>query len=238
MHKHKYCTDQVREKNRQRVTKFLYLVAIPVTSLLNEHIIPWILNKMNAVVCLENAIEWLVFHKVLTLSVSYVGVFALLYWLVDRVLWGKCLACVFQMPDIRGVWSGELQSSYGNDTKIQMELYIDQGLHDISILAFFINSKEEITSSSYSVMAYLIPEGNGNIQLTYVYKNESEIGQRYHDGLSHFSVFVMDGYKMIGDYITNRPDEKNDSLTRGKMELMKCSNSEAKKKKKTRKIRW
>lgn len=51
-------------------------------------------------------------------------------------------------------------------------------------------------------------------------------------------MFVMDGYKMIGDYITNRPDEKNDSLTREKMELMKCSNSEAKKKKKTRKIRW
>lgn len=226
---HKYCTDKEREVKRESSTRFLYLVTIPLTTILNKKVIPCICTLANEHQYLKEIMDLLVNYNVLTLSVSYILIFALLYILVNRVLWHMHIFFfLFKMPDIRGVWSGTLKSSYKN-TEVKVQLYIKQYLHDISIKAYFMNQDNK-ESRSYSTMACLVPSGVGITHLSYVYKNEAEIGKKFHDGLCQIKITrkANEKEKMDGDYFTNRTINGTPPFTYGEMHLEKCSNQEAK----------
>jgi len=224
---HKYCTDTIQETRRKESTKILFLVTIPLTAILNEVVIPCICTRVNENACLKGILDLLVDYNVLTLSVSYVGIFTLLYFLVNRWLW-HILYSFFAMSDIRGVWTGKLISSYG-PTEVNVTLDIRQRLHEICIEGYFINQNNK-ESRSYSTMACLIPTGGEITHLSYVYKNESEVGEKYHDGLCQITITrTNDGKEEIkGDYFTNRKVNGTPPYTYGKMDLEKCTNKDAK----------
>ena len=134
---------------------------------------------------------------------SMAGIYAGLFSVFDRYAWRWRLLGklgILSVPDLRGRWIGEINSSYGEDgAKTEISATILQRWSAILI------SLEARESSSRSTMAVLKTQNIERPELIYAYLNEprsraSETMQ-IHRGTC---TLRLTGDKLVGDYYTGR----------------------------------
>lgn len=209
---HRYNVGETQEKNRQKIKWVLVVVSIIVTPLFNvilQAVARWLQNVDG----LKSLIGWL--DKIgVSVSISFVAVNALLFFLVDRYLWASVLSHFLNIPDVRGTWTGDLRSNYGNGKKVDMTLKIEQTMTRISCNARFKDS------SSTSEMAIVDWHNDGEKKLTFTYCNNSRdvnVTQREYHG---YNWFLIRDDSMNGWYFTDRTFGDG-TTTNGTMELTK-----------------
>lgn len=212
---HRYNVGETQEKNRQKIKSILVVISIIVTPLFNvilQAVARWLQNVDG----LKSLIGWL--DKIgVSVSISFIAVNALLFFLVDRYLWASVLSRFLKIPDVRGTWTGDLISNYDNGKKVEMTLKIEQTMTRISCNARFKDS------SSTSEMAIVDWYNDGEKKLTFTYCNNSRdinVTQKEYHG---YNWFLIRDDSMNGWYFTDRTfgDGKT---TNGRMELTKQMN--------------
>jgi hypothetical protein len=134
---------------------------------------------------------------------SVMGFYGILYALYDRVLWRQHLGGLrlSQIPEVSGVWAGELTSSYNNGTKIAIVFTIEQTWSRISIRT------ETETSTSSTTMAALNTDEYLDPGLKYEYLSEpgafATPTMQIHRGTGHLRLSA-DGKMLTGDYYTGK----------------------------------
>ncbi len=209
---HRYCTSIAEEQRRNKVTKSLFAVSVLLTPLINKLLVS-LSCKANESSNLRVILEWLTENGI-TISVSYVMTYAVLYFLVDRFFWYALLSKILRIPRISGIWEGTLRSNFGNGKEIFMRLVIKQTMTCISCTAFFIDS------SSTSNMAKVCWLNKDEIQLDFTYLNKSRdlnVTQTEYHG---YNWFLVRGDSMNGWYFTDRKIEDG-KRTEGTMQLTK-----------------
>jgi len=219
---HRYCTSVTEEQRRSKVTRSLFVVSILLTPLINT-LIMCLISVANESTHLRVILEWLTKNGI-TISVSYVMTYAVLYFLVDRFLWYTLLSKILRIPRISGTWEGPLRSNFGNGKEVFMKLVIKQTMTNISCTAFFSDS------SSTSNMAKVCWLNKDEIRLDFTYLNNSRdlnVAQREYHG---YNWFLIRGNSMNGWYFTDRKLEDG-KRTEGNMQLTKQSGKLLKKSK-------
>lgn len=179
---HTYATDV----DRQRVPIILAVLSIG-TALLFIYVIQ----------ALEVQIPWWIDAP------SVMGFYAIFYSIYDKTLWKLHFDNIrlSHIPDVNGVWAGELTSSYNNGTKIDIVFYIVQTWSKISIRT------ETITSTSSTTMAALNTEEYLDPGLQYEYLSEpgafATPTMQIHRGTGHLRLSA-NGQILSGDYYTGR----------------------------------
>lgn len=134
---------------------------------------------------------------------SVMGFYGILYALYDRVLWRLQVGGLrlSHIPDVKGVWAGELTSSYKDGTKIDIVFFIEQTWTKISIRT------ETETSTSATTMAALNTDEYLEPGLKYEYLSEpgafATPTMQIHKGTGHLRL-SPDGQRLIGDYYTGK----------------------------------
>ena len=134
-----------------------------------------------------------------------VGFAMALYKLLDKHLWHRRFIidhlCV---PDLRGVWLGELRSSYDNfDKAREVKVEIFQ-----TWTAMFVTLENvETGTRSRSLGGYIVDVGDGSFELVYTFQNEpakSETGPlQIHQGTTLLRL-SKDRTRLDGHYYTGR----------------------------------
>ena len=215
---HRYNVGETQEKRRQTIKNILVVISIILTLIINV-ILQALVGCLQSVDGLKSLIGWLVKLGVLG-SISFAGVYALLFLLVDRYLWATVLSHFLNIPDVRGTWTGDLVSNYDNTKKVDMTLKIEQTMTRISCNARFKDS------SSTSEMAKVDWYNDAEKKLTFTYCNNSRdvnVTQKEYHG---YNWFLIRDASMNGWYFTDRTfgDGKT---TNGTMELTKQAESNA-----------
>ena len=134
---------------------------------------------------------------------SFAGLYSGLHWLFDRYVWRLDILRklkLFQLPDLNGKWSGEVVSSYSQDSRS----------HSVSVVVVQRWSKilirlETEDSRSRSVLASLRTVDLINPELSYQYVNEPKSNapdtMEMHRGTA---TLELTGYGLEGDYYTGR----------------------------------
>lgn len=134
---------------------------------------------------------------------SVMGFYGILYTIYDRFLWQQHIGSIrfSNIPDVSGVWAGELTSSYNNETKIDIVFYIHQTWSRIAIRT------ETATSTSFTTMAALNTDESLDPGLKYEYLSEpgafATPTMQIHKGFGHLQLST-DGRSMTGNYYTGR----------------------------------
>lgn len=105
-----------------------------------------------------------------------------------------------RIPNLNGLWSGKIQSTYQDGKQIDAELEIVQTLFEVKCIL----TTEESRSSSISC-DFILDSDTLNDKLSYVYRNEPSIRNR--DGSSiHYGSAVFDiiANELKGCYWTDR----------------------------------
>lgn len=221
---HGYCVGQIQEQNRKKINKTLFGLSIVLTPLLNSLIV-LVIGKISSYESLKKIIDWLIENGV-TMSISYIVTYAILFFLVDNYLWSMLLSKILNIPNLGGIWEGTLISNFDDNTH-NMTLKVKQTMTNISCLATF-----DASSSSSETAKIEYVSGN-QIKLTYTYKNisrQQELMQGEHYGYSQ--LFVSEGndkLEMNGRYFTNRLRDEDNNTTGGTIKLTKVSKKKAKK---------
>lgn len=163
---------------------------------------------------------------------SVMGFYGILYTLYDRVLWRQQIGNIrlSNIPDVRGVWAGELTSSYNNETKIDIVFYIHQTWSKIAIRT------ETITSTSFTTMAALNTDESLDPGLKYEYLSEpgafATPTMQIHKGFGHLQLSI-DGRMLTGSYYTGRGRQTYGTIKLHFISKQKVSREEALKEMKT-----
>lgn len=147
-------------------------------------------------------------------GVSLLSIFTILYFLFCKFGW-KRVTRLTGIPNLNGVWKGELISSHINpetneNVQLDMTLEIIQNWNSISLRADFPES------SSYSKTASLHTNEQKGIVLGFSFRNDSmniDINSREFSG---YNELTYKNDKLEGVYFTNR-----DKGTHGTIKLKK-----------------
>ncbi len=138
---------------------------------------------------------------------------SIFFWIYESYVWKIWpIHYLHKMPRISGRYQGEVESSYdGNKYPIILE--IQQSLLNVSVRLYTPRS------SSFSVMASIGTNANGNRFLAYVYKNtpstvSSDLDMRTHNGSASLEIFKK-GKELEGSYY-------NDTRDRGRYGKLSC----------------
>ena len=133
---------------------------------------------------------------------STAGIFGLLYYLFDRFIWKWELLRRFDIvtiPDLNGVWRGEIKSSYNQGKTIQVSVIIKQRWSKILVE---LKANE---SHSKSVAASFLTDYSTSPELVYAYVNEpkpsAQESMEMHKGTTRLT---FTGQALEGDYYTGR----------------------------------
>ncbi|HRF49165.1 MAG TPA: hypothetical protein PLC98_16150 [Anaerolineales bacterium] len=146
---------------------------------------------------------------------SILGVYGIIVWLFDQYLWKTQLVQRFgfiRIPDLNGVWRGEIRSSHGNfEPPHVVSIVIRQTATTISICA------ESASSESQSVTAtFHKKEGLSKYELVYNYVNRPKAHSvdtmSIHYGTAWLKVSDDMGV-LDGDYFTGRGRQTFGSIT-------------------------
>ncbi|MBQ3703039.1 MAG: hypothetical protein II885_09825 [Oscillospiraceae bacterium] len=162
---HAYSLDPIQEQNREKVNRVLFGVSVILTPIFNKLLV-WIVRLVQAIPFGESVIDWLIDFG-FTMSISYIMTYAMLFLLVDRLLWCTLLSKALAIPNVKGVWKGTLHSNYNGGKDIDITLIIKQTLTKISCVAQFQDS------SSSSDMSKLVWINGDEIQLSFAFQNKS-----------------------------------------------------------------
>jgi hypothetical protein len=128
-----------------------------------------------------------------------------LFWIYENWLWRLWLVRTLHgVPYIAGRYEGHVESSYdGKNYPVVVE--IQQTLTNVTVCLYTERS------SSYSFMATIGKNGNGNAVLTYAYKNtprtvSTDEDMRAHDGLVSLEIFPAE--HRLNGYYFNDPRER------------------------------
>lgn len=121
------------------------------------------------------------------------GAFGLLYLVMDRWAWKWPLVRglgLVETPDIEGVYSGDLTSTYSGGTTRPVKVCIDQTWTKIAVRFQVL---EPTTSTSDSLTARLKRTGHDTTRLTYTYRNQVRPGiagedMNDHDGTAELEI--------------------------------------------------
>lgn len=202
---HTYATDV----NRDKILIALAIVSVGVTFVANALVQKWMIQ-----------IPWWLD------SPSVMLFYGLFYVLYDQVLWRLHLGPIpfSKIPNVGGVWAGELTSSYHEVTKINIVVYIKQTWSKIVIRT------ETATSTSSTTMAALNTEDSRDPGLQYEYLSEpSSLAtptMQIHRGTGHLHL-SSDGRTLTGDYYTGRGRHTHGSLELHFVSKEKVSREEA-----------
>jgi len=161
--------------------------------------------------CVAAIPSWLVSAP--TLGAVFVS---LLDWVEKdgwRREWLRRLAKI-EEPDVAGLYEGNLISVWQGGTTLPVELDIQQRWSRI-LVRFKVNGNE--TSSSYSIAAALVSQGDRAARLTYAYRNQpnpgiAEADMGDHDGTAEVTITV-DG-DLTGRYYNFRGRQGSLQLAR------------------------
>lgn len=210
---HKYCSGHYQEECKKKVTKALIVIAVLLTPAVNNLL--KVLSLLAHNVWLIGSVLNYLMANGMSFAVSYVGLFSFFYWLLDHFFWVSPISKALRVPNLKGIWIGQLHTNSGGGKSIYMELHIKQTWSEIACTAIF---KE---SSSSSQMARVYRLNDQEVQLEFAYANQSgnpDVLQRMYHG---YNWLTVKGDKMIGCYFTDRVGEDGKNTTHGSMDLIK-----------------
>ena len=201
------------EKSRIRTTWILCILTLCVFNFLESK------GLINFIQELEKSIDLLSFlskYGVVTLIITPLLIFQLLYTLFEKMLWKIPLVMKWTgVPDISGKYMGILYSSYQGGKQLPIELTIEQNFSKIE----FISTFTETNSKSNSKMGALMKCDEHRVEFIFAYANESKdfnIESQAHEGMNTL-YFDLNKGSIEGKYFTNRGIIPN----KGTMELEK-----------------
>lgn len=189
-------TCSISHHNRSDIAKWLGIVSVVLAPILATLLI----EAAKQIGFLSPFIGRL--PNLLNVTITAGLVYACLYWLFNRYVW-RLLRKLLSLPDINGIWQIE-GSSLAEDgsQKYQWtgQLTIVQRWDGIEICMGANNS------SSLSYTALISELENGQIQLSYCYKNEPKVDQvELHRHSGHCEIeFEPSGLHAKGSYYTSR----------------------------------
>lgn len=196
---HSYATDS---SERKSIPFFLAALGI-----LAAWILGWIVQKT------QISIPWWVDAP------AVVGFYGLFYKIFDTWIWRFEFLRkigVIKLPDLNGVWQGNVSSSYDNYSKEhEAKLKIHQTWTQISI--YFESEKSE----SYSLSGMITAENPVAKALSYEFRNEPKVQaietMHSHRGMARLTLSLKDKNEFLdGEYFTGR-----DRQTYGRMHFEK-----------------
>lgn len=129
--------------------------------------------------------------------------YGILWYLFDRYLW-KCK--IFQMyhhvPNIEGLWDGELMSCYDQSTKHKMQLEVKQTWSHIHFTANFEKS------SSESNIAAILSNDTGDPIIYFGFQNHSRDRSAHQQIYDGYNRIELKNNTMYGSYSNNRQSNK------------------------------
>lgn len=194
---------------RRNATLAVAGVSIVLAILFNLVLLPWLGNRVEALVGTEMVT---VFVAVGLVSFGGIGTFAffgLLWTAFDKWLWyKKPFRCLHGIPNLNGKWKGELVSSFKDDqgcnARCSMELVVTQTFSKIQCESHFQHSG----ASSSVVGIYGCNSETRSCFLEYSYGNEagsrSIEDQSWENEHCGFSRVRCTADEMQGRYFTNR----------------------------------
>ena len=134
---------------------------------------------------------------------SVAGIFGLLYFMFDRFIWKLHLLRRFDIvtiPDLNGVWKGEIESSYDQGGQpLRVSVVISQRWSKILVELETEESHSKSVAASFLTSCSLSPE------LIYAYVNEpkpkAQKSMEMHKGTARLA---FTGQALEGDYYTGR----------------------------------
>ncbi len=128
------------------------------------------------------------------------------FWIFNNYIWKlPWVRKILDTPNINGRFEGKLVSTF-TETKEQNGTYpiaieIKQTLTSICVYLYTERS------CSYSVIASVCKNNNGNYELVYLYQNKTaamntDADMRDHHGCAYLEIF-QDGKSLIGNYFNN-----------------------------------
>ncbi len=152
-------------------------------------------------------------------SVSFFFVLAWLKLKFDNKFW-KLLNKFIGIPNINGSWNGKLQSSYGVNIAITMD--ICQNLNKMQVTCYFNESTSKSCMAALDVQNFLT---NDSWKLSFSYFNQN-VNDDKHFGFNVIECkqnIASKKYQLKGTYFTNRiRANDNDKGTYGTFSLEKC----------------
>lgn len=113
-----------------------------------------------------NLIEWFEVNPNILGIPFWYGILMCFY---EKIVWKwPLLYKLHNIPNLNGIWSGTLTSSYNGKT-IPMKMEIKQTWSKISFHSVFTNTNSE----SYSNVAAIYVEGNNGIEISFAFKNDN-----------------------------------------------------------------
>jgi hypothetical protein len=123
------------------------------------------------------------------------GAYGLVFKVFDRSAWRWRIwrFGLTDIPDVQGVYEGELQSSY-NGIKLPVRICVDQTWTAIAVR--FEVTGETTSSTSYSLTAGLDLSGHDRARLIYTYRNQTRPGiapedLNDHDGTAELNISLI-----------------------------------------------
>lgn len=203
---------------RKSIILIITLISIPLSMLINRYGFDPLGKHMDSLFANNDIYEMCKCLGVILENADPLFVFGILYKLYEEKAWKwSILKKYHNLPDLNGIWQGELESSYkdqvsGNNKKIAMTLEIKQTWSKISFIAHYPQS------DSYSHIAGIRINDIAGTVILFGFINENsnvDLSDTQYEG---FNKLVLNGDKLVGHYFTNRGE-----MTRGVYELHKVN---------------
>lgn len=181
---HAYATDA---RDRETVPPLLAVLAVAATLLLNS-----------VLAALKLAVPWWLDAP------SVMGFYGTLHFAYDQYVWRSPISARlgWGIPDIHGIWSGEIHSAYRDRTTVVPAVFTVQ--QTWSKLCVRLETEQ---STSISELAALNPNESTHAGLSYEYRNEpknlSKRSMHAHRGSVRLTL-SSDGKELTGDYFNGR----------------------------------
>lgn len=133
------------------------------------------------------------------------GFAALLYVVLDRFAWHwRVLSALLRVPDLRGTWTGKLETSYDDFAKAR-DVRVEISQTWSALLVTLHNL--ETQSCSHSLGGYVVEIGDGSFEVVFTYQNQpdstSPNTMQIHQGTTVLRL-SQDRQRLDGHYFSGR----------------------------------